>query len=201
MRGFRRRAAVAVLAAAAVPVMLVAACDSGTSQPETSPTPRPGGNWIRLQQGRVVASPSTKAGALVADPSLLLPTLPSSRASSGSSTSVTCPPVPAVGNGINGLTVVPSRTSAVVTWYNQGGSDIVEYRLTAISQDLVAGEQAEVGWVTSTPVGCGETSATLTGLQPDTPYQFSVDVVRTRTGLDGVYAHTVARSGVISTTA
>jgi hypothetical protein len=102
---------------------------------------------------------------------------------------------------INGADVKASSTSAAVTFYNPGGQYLVEYRVTAISQDLVDGTQRDVGWTVITPgATCGYLTATVTGLDPRTRYVFSVDEVTRRLGKDGTQASTVARSGVVSTT-
>ena len=87
----------------------------------------------------------------------------------------------------------------MVTWYHPGGGDIVDYRVTAISQDLRSGQQEEIGWTRAAPAKCGDVSATVPGLSAGTPYVFSVDVVKKRTDRDGTYTETVARSQVVST--
>jgi hypothetical protein len=125
------------------------------------------------------------------------------------STSVSATPTPS-GNGcaninfhggqINSAGVVAGTTSATVTWYNPGGADLVEYRLTAISQNLVAGTQRNIGWTVVKPgSGCGLMSAPVTGLDRKTNYVFSVDAVWTRLGEDGTWSKTVARSVPVKT--
>lgn len=102
---------------------------------------------------------------------------------------------------IDGLDVTPGATSAVLSWYNVGGDNLVEFRLYAISQDLKVGSQRDVGFVTVRPrTPCGEMSATITNLDRATEYVFSVDAVVLRRSGDGTHAATVARSGPISTT-
>jgi hypothetical protein len=97
--------------------------------------------------------------------------------------------------------VVAGRTSAVVSWYNVGGYNLVEFRLTAISQDPVGGRQRDVGWLVMQPsLPCGPMSATITGLDRRTGYVFSVDAVVHRRSGDGTHAATVARSLVHYTT-
>jgi hypothetical protein len=89
-----------------------------------------------------------------------------------------------------------------VTWYDPATSDIVEYRITAISQDAMLGPQRDVGWTVVTPgATCGYRTATVTGLNRDTRYVFSVDMVTSRRGQgnDGTIAATVARSRVVKT--
>jgi len=97
---------------------------------------------------------------------------------------------------INSAGVVPGTTSATVSWYNPGGADLKEYRVTAIGQNLAPGVQRDVGWTVIKPgSGCGMLSAPVTGLDRRTNYVFSVDAVFTQIGgLDGTYAFTVARS-------
>lgn len=194
MLGYRKSAALTVFA---LPLLL-AACSSGSDKRDEG-TGNAGTSWIVVSEGVATPSPSETMGKASPTPSMTLPPLPTASASPTANPGVSCTPRQRVG-GINGLGVVPSSTSAVVTWYNPGGNDIVDYRITAISQRLVTGAQEEVGWTQSAPTECGEVSATIAGLSPGTPYVFSVDVVKTRKGLDGTYTTTVARSGVVSTT-
>jgi hypothetical protein len=97
---------------------------------------------------------------------------------------------------INSAGVVAGTTSATVSWYNPGGADLVEYRITAIAEhQLSAGNQRDVGWTVVKPgPGCGMMSAPITGLDRRTAYVFSVDAVFTKLGKDGTGASTVARS-------
>jgi hypothetical protein len=102
---------------------------------------------------------------------------------------------------INSAAVVPGTTSATVTWYNPGGADLVEYRVTAIAQNLSVGTQRDIGWTVVKPgSGCGMLSAPVTGLDRLTSYVFSVDAVFTKIGEDGTWASTVARSIATKTT-
>ena len=64
---------------------------------------------------------------------------------------VTCTPGGIDFQTISGATAVASATSAVVTWHDPGDNGLVEYRLTAISQDVVPGSQRDIGWVTVKP--------------------------------------------------
>lgn len=92
--------------------------------------------------------------------------------------------------------VVAGTTSATVSWYNPGGADLVEYRVTAIpEQSLSAGLQRDVGWTVVKPgSGCGMMSVPVTGLDRQRAYVFSVDAVFTKIGEDGTWASTIARS-------
>ena len=103
-------------------------------------------------------------------------------------------------NKINALTVVPGTTSAKVSWYNVGGYNLVEFRVTAISQDLLIGGQRDVGWVTVKPDNpCGYLTATVPNLDRRTGYVFSVDAVVVRRSGDGTHAATIFRSSVVRT--
>jgi hypothetical protein len=97
---------------------------------------------------------------------------------------------------IDSATVVAGTTSATVTWYNPGGADLVEYRVTAIAEhQLSVGNQRDIGWTVIKPgSGCGFMSAPVTGLDRRTSYVFSVDAVFTKLDQDGTWASTVARS-------
>ena len=88
----------------------------------------------------------------------------------------------------------------MVSWYNVGGYNLVQFRLTATSQDVVGGRQRDVGWRVVPPsLPCGQMSATITGLDRHTGYVFSVDAVVYRRSGDGTHAATVARSLVVYT--
>jgi hypothetical protein len=103
-------------------------------------------------------------------------------------------------NKINALQVTPGTTSAAVNWYNVGGYNIVEFRITAISQDLVLGGQRDIGFVTIKPANpCGFLTATVRNLDRRTGYVFTVDAVVVRRSGDGTHAATVFRSSVVYT--
>ncbi|MFC4064766.1 fibronectin type III domain-containing protein [Actinoplanes subglobosus] len=202
MLGYRKSAV--ALSAVVLPLLLVG-CSSSSSSSSTRPgdegTAGAGRNWIVVDEGNPTPSPTTPVGKASPTPSTTLPPLPSGSASPTATPSSTCTPMQRI-KTIDGLAVTPGTTSAVVTWYHPGGGNIVDYRVTASNQDLVSGAQKEVGWTRSAPTKCGDVSATITGLDPQTPYVFSVDVVLTRDNfsLEGTYTRTIARSGVVSTT-
>jgi hypothetical protein len=194
--GVRGRSAL-ILSAIALP-LLAAGCSSGGST-TTEPTTNAGPDWIDVNEGERTPSPATRYGTAAPTPELTLPTLAGT--SPTPTASPTCTPPPRGAGVINGLDVSPGRTSAVVTFYNPGGDGIVDYKLTAATQDLKTGAQDEVGWTTVTPVGCGDLSASVTGLTPNTDYVFSVDVRRKpTTTVEGLITKTIARSGVVRTT-
>src|SRR4029453_7822663 len=101
---------------------------------------------------------------------------------------------------IAGRDVTPSATTAGLSWYNVGGENLVEFRLYAISQDLVVGAQRDVGYTVVQPrTPCGQMSGTITNLSPRTHYVFSVDAVVLRRSGDGTHSATVFRSHSIPT--
>jgi hypothetical protein len=76
---------------------------------------------------------------------------------------------------INGATVVPSTTTATVSWWNIGDPSLVEYQLTWMSQELLIGPQPGWTWQSVAPgKGCTRVTATVTGLISQTPYVFVV---------------------------
>ena len=159
-----------------------------------------GGNeWLVVAQGSATPSPAPSRGASPAPSAStggFLPQAPGARPTP----SATCARDTPHFNKINALAVVPGTTTAAVSWYNVGGYNLTEYRVTAISQDLVVGDQRDVGWETITPANpCGFLTATVTGLDRNTNYVFSVDAVVTRRSGDGTHAATVYRSSVVRT--
>jgi hypothetical protein len=163
-------------------------------------TPVTGGNeWLVVAPGSATPSPVPSRGASpapTATTSGFLPRAPVARPTP----SPTCARDTPHFNKINALTVVPGTTSAVVSWYNVGGYNIVEFRITAISQDLVRGEQRDVGWVRIKPANpCGYLTATVPNLDRRTGYVFSVDTVVVRRSGDGTHAATIFRSSVVQT--
>jgi hypothetical protein len=178
------------------PLLLGGCGSAGTTTASPSPSGTP---WVVVANGSATPSPSPST------PSMSPTTFPTGFLPLASGTP-TATPTPTGGcpqggkHEINYASVVPASTSAAVTFYNPGGADLVQYRVTAISQDLVTGQQRDVGWTVITPgAGCGYLTATVTGLDPKTYYVFSVDQVTTKIGRDGTMAHTVARSRSVRT--
>jgi hypothetical protein len=151
-----------------------------------------------LQGQRV--SPAPTPGVPLPSATSKTPTTPSSNVTTSRvPASPTCAGLVRLGV-MNGLTVVPSSTSAAVRW--QGvGADALEYKLAAIPQVLVYGEQPPVQWqsVPATAGDCGTVTATVTGLTPGTKYIFWLRAITA----DNVYGGTndtwIARSLVITT--
>jgi hypothetical protein len=171
----------------------------GRSGATVTPSPT-GSSWIVVAQGS--ATPSAAPSAVAASPTPA-PTggfLPLSPPRPAGTPVVTCSPNTFNFSKIALADVVASTTSAVVSWYNVGGYNLKQFRLTAISQDLKHGGQRDVGFFVVAPTTpCGQMSATVNGLDRKTGYVFSVDAVVLRRSGDGTHAATVARSHVIRT--
>jgi hypothetical protein len=162
-----------------------------------------GKSWVVVTAGS--PTPSAAPGQGSSGGSWTLPWTPLGTGNGGAATPAktpapTCSPNTFNFSKVAAADAVTSATSAVVSWYNVGGYNLKQFRLTAISQDLVGGKQRDVGWVTVAPTTpCGQMSATITGLDRKTGYVFSVDAVVLRRSGDGTHAATVARSHVIRT--
>ncbi|MEV4351583.1 fibronectin type III domain-containing protein [Actinoplanes sp. NPDC049596] len=180
-------------------VPLLAACGSGDTKPEAEKA-ADGRAWVVVTSGSATPSPVVTGAKSTATPFptgyLPLPTTSPTPTPTGTPT---CPPNKR--NPINGATAVAGATSATVSWFHGSAENLVDYRVTAISQDAMLGEQRDIGWTVVTPgAECSTMTATVTGLDRGTRYVFSVDAVSTRRGFDGTYSKTVARSGVVTTT-
>ncbi|MCO8273069.1 fibronectin type III domain-containing protein [Actinoplanes sp. TRM 88003] len=191
----RRRLELVVLAP-----LLLAGCGSD-DKASTTEDQGGGKSWVVVETGSPTtsAAPSRPTGTRSPFPSGFLP-LPAGTPTPTPTGTPACPPVK--GNVINGADVTTGATSGAVTWYDPATADIVEYRITAISQDSKLGPQRDIGWTVVTPgATCGYRTATVTGLDRGTRYVFSVDMVTSRKGYgnDGTVAATVARSGVVKT--
>jgi hypothetical protein len=160
-----------------------------------------GPSWIVATQGSATPSPRPSHPAAAATPSAASGFVPRTAATPARTPTPTCSPNSFSFSKIDGLAVTPGATSAMLSWYNVGGDNLIEFRLYAISQDLKTGKQRDVTVVTVKPrMPCGEMTGTIGNLDRRTHYVFSVDAVVTRRSGDGTHAATVARSHSISTT-
>lgn len=157
-------------------------------------------SWIVVAEGRPTPSATPRRAALPS-PTPPVGFLPLATPAPRPTPAPSCTDADSRVGKINGLDVVPGPGTAVVTWMHAGSTDFVEYRVTAVSQDLVTGTQRDIGWTTVTPTKpCSTLSVTLTGLDRRTSYTFSLDAVFRRTSGDGNRASTVARAIAVSTT-
>jgi hypothetical protein len=204
----RRRSAY-LLPALAVAVLFLSGCgafSSSSSSGSSSSAGAAGANgggqsWIVTAQGKATPSPTPTSGG-TPSPSVSFGFLPlTGGAAAGYATPTpTCSPNMFNFSRIAGLDVTPSSTSAKLSWYNVGGENLIEFRLYAISQDLVVGKQRDVGYAVVKPkTPCGQMDATIPKLSPKTHYVFSVDAVVLRRSGDGTHSATVFRSHPIPT--
>jgi hypothetical protein len=184
-------------------LLLLGGCSkSGSSTGATAVPSSTGKPWIVTTQGSATPS-AAKGGVWTATtspfPSGFLP-LPSNTPTTSATPLWQCTPNNGRGT-IAGATVVPGVTTAAVTFFNPGGNNLLQFRVTAINEDLVTGQQRDVGWTVATPgAACDYQTITVTGLTSKSHYVFSVDAVWSQVGgNDGTNASTIARSGVILT--
>jgi hypothetical protein len=180
---------------------LLSGCSAGTPAPgATDDAAADGESWVVSDLGQATpsAKPAAAASPAPTPTSGFLPLPPVTPTRTRVST---CLPNTFKFNQIETLAVRPGSTSAVLTWYNVGGGNLVEFRLYAISQDLASGSQRDVGYTVVPPaVRCGFMSGVIPNLDSGTNYVFSVDAVVERRSGDGTHSATVARSGVVPTT-
>jgi hypothetical protein len=159
-----------------------------------------GDQWLIVARGSATPSPTPSRAAARPTPTATGGFLPLKPATPRPTPTATCARDTPHFDKINALQVTPGTTSAKVRWYNVGGYNLVEYRVTAINQDLVIGTQRAVGTVVVKPDNpCGYLTATLPKLSRRTSYVFSVDAVVVRRSGDGTHAATIFRSSVVDT--
>jgi len=148
-------------------------------------TAEAGGDWIVVATGSATPSPVPSPGGSrppVLPPVTFLPVAPGC----AKSWVVNPPLIP--------IEVVPGAGRLTVTWPRQQDS---EYRITAVKQPLIAGNQPDYTWQNvAAGTGCTVT-ATITGLQRGVPYVVWLDAPNTGYELDGTRHPYSGRSGVV----
>ncbi|MFB9182895.1 hypothetical protein ACFFX1_32550 [Dactylosporangium sucinum] len=82
---------------------------------------------------------------------------------------------------VNGLDVTPGTTTATVSWWNIGDPAITEYQLAAVPQFFNYGPQPGWTWQAVPPgKGCTRVTATVSGLQSQSPYVFVLHALLTK---------------------
>jgi hypothetical protein len=185
--------------------LLLGGCAKTATGAQATVAPSAGATpWIAITGGPAagVPTPTISYSSPTPFPSGFLPISTVSPSPTPAASGNDCASIKFHAGMINSAGVVAGPTSATVTWYNPGGAELVEYRLTAIAEHpLSVGEQRDIGWTVVKPgSGCGMMSAPVTGLDRRTSYVFSVDAVFTKIGEDGTWASTVARSIPTATT-
>jgi hypothetical protein len=179
---------------------LLVGCAGKGAVPTATPTPTTGtagDEWLVVAQGSATPTPTpSRATPKPTATTRVLPRAPQAKTVPSPTCTFDTPDFARM----VALDVVPGKTTAKVSWFNTGGYNLVQYRVTATSQDIVFGEQRDIGFVTVTPEApCGPLSTTLTNLDRNTLYVFTVDAVVVRASGDGMHAATLFRSGPIST--
>ena len=175
----------------AVPLLL-AGCGTlglgGSATPGASASPGPVSStgWIVVTNGSPTPSPALPRG--IGSPSPALPAvsfLPVDRSCTPSwdQAAIEIP-----------LTVTPGAGKLTVSWPRQWDSG---YRITAVPQPLVPGDQPTPTWQT-VPAGTGCTvTATITGLKSGVAYVVWLDAPGTGAERDGSRHPYSGRSGVV----
>ena len=186
LRGVRR----GVIAAALVVLPALTGCGAlGLgSTPNATSSADPAGDgdsWVVVQQGSATPSAVPTRGTAS----------PTASASFLGTPPAGCPDDRSAGPVLIPLTTAVGSGSITASWRRQGDSS---YRIAAVPQELVGGEQPAVGWqpVTAPRSGCTVT-ATVRGLTPGKPYVIWMDAPGTGFEPDGSPHPYSGRSGVL----
>jgi hypothetical protein len=154
-------------------VCLLAGCQSGSTTAGAAPVSQASGTVVPPAAAPipVTVAPATVApGAIRTGP----PTAPAVLALPMPSPApyvAPCLPIPSPKH--MALQVSPGSGSAVVGWVSDGDGSVRSYRVSAISQRLVAGTQAAPPTATvAHGVGCGPRSISFSGLRHGAAYVF-----------------------------
>jgi hypothetical protein len=154
--------------------------------PSATPEPVGGPGWLVSTTGDATASPSASAGtgtrATLLPPVSFLPVDPD------------CAKSFTVEPPLIAMEIVPGKRSLTVTWPRQYDSN---YRITAVPQPLVSGNQAPYTWQNVAPAtGCTVT-ATISGLTSGKPYVVWLDAPNSGYQPDGTRHPYSGKSGVV----
>jgi len=189
-----RRKTALTLVALCVPLALAGCSALGldsTMVPNTSasatPGPVSGAGWVVSTTGSATPSPAPSLGG-GASRSPALPPVSFLPPDPGCAKQWTVDPV------LIPMTVEPAAGSVTVTWPRQYAS---KYRIAAVPQPLVAGNQPAYTWQ-DVPAASGCTvTATISGLTSGTPYVIWLDAPNTGYERDGTRHPYSGRSGVV----
>jgi hypothetical protein len=182
------------LAAVAIAGFALTGC--AEAEKEAAAVQNASDTWLLVEQGERVVEEEEKPAAVAVEEEVELPELEEAEVEA---VDARCTGVIPAGT-IKPLEVEVGATTATLTWYHPGDTTVTSYQVTSIAQELVPGEQRELEWEKVDPSEeCGELTATVTGLEPDSAYVFSVDAVRQTTWQNTVRTATVARSGAVRT--
>jgi hypothetical protein len=163
--------------------------DSTTGTPgSTTGTPGPvsGAGWLVNEDGAATPSPTPSRPGY--------PAATATPTSSVNSASAGCGITQRIGDVLIPVAVTPGSGSLTVTWPRQGGSN---YRVVAIPQNLVSGNQPAEAWQSVAPATDCAVSTTIRGLTSGTPYVVWLDAPNTGHEVDGTRHLYSGRSGVV----
>jgi hypothetical protein len=160
---------------------------TGTPGASTGVTPNAGSDWILNAEGS--ATPSATASAFPSRSALLPPvTFLPVETDCAYAQEWTVSPV------LIPVTAVPGAGRLTVSWPRQYNSD---YRITAVPQPVVSGNQPEYKWQSVAPAAGCTVTATITGLKKGVPYIVWLDAPNTGYDRDGTRHPYSGRSGVV----
>jgi hypothetical protein len=184
------------LAAVAFAGFALSGC--AAAEKEAAAVQQAGDTWLLVEKGERVVEEEEKPAVAVPEEEQELE-LPELEEHVAEPLDIRCTGSTPAGR-IAPLDVEVGATTATLTWYHPGDSTVTSYQVTSIAQDLTPGEQRELEWQKVNPSeDCGELTATVTGLEPDSAYVFSVDAVRKATWQNTARTATVARSEAVRT--
>ncbi len=163
-----------MVAALTVLPFALTGCGKAATPAETEATEAAGEPWVVVEPGRPTPSAARKfSGSLkpALPPVSFLPTTDTCTIAWPEQEAVLIP-----------MIVTPGPGLFTVQWPNRYGGN---YRLTAVPQDLVTGEQPEPVWQTVTAGAECEVTARITGLTSGTAYIVWLDAPNTPRRADG----------------
>ena len=160
---------------------------TGTPGPSPSATPDPGNSpWIVTIPGAATPSATPSRGTRTGTPGLPpVSFLPVDRG---------CAQDWHAGAVLIPMVVTAAKGSLTLTWPRQYNSN---YRITAVPQPLVTGNQPNYTWQNVAPASGCVVSARITGLKPGKPYIVWLDAPNTGFERDGARHLYSGRSGVV----
>ncbi len=175
---------------------------AGVEEQEVAAVQKAGDTWLLVEQGDRVLEDEKKPAVVPEEehePEMHGLELPELEKHEVEPADVRCHgSIPA--GRIAPLQVKIGATTATLTWHHSGDPTVTSYQVTSIAQELTPGEQRELEWKNVEPgEECGELTATVTGLERDSAYVFSVDAVRQATWQNTARTATVARSEAVRT--
>ncbi len=191
------------VAAAVVVASLTAGCHAGGSAPaavSSAGAPVPAAVPAASSPIAVTVAPAVVAPGAVHSgtplPTVVVPTPARVTAPSPATYVVPCVAYPAPKQILP--QVSPGSGTATVGWRSDGDTTVTTYRVTAVSQQLVAGSQPAPPTATvARGAGCGSLSVTITGLSHQVSYVFWLEEGRVDAATGALRYTMVGQSGAV----